>query len=190
MLRISRAWPLSARKWLDPATDQCEDRTELLAGRTAVEIECYEGSREELRPLFELAEDSATQLDGYLPLGRVLVARSGSSIIAHLQLTSADDIGQIEIKSLAVLDEYQGKGIGRAIVEAALRSCAAEGYATVLVATAAADIGNLRFYQRLGFRILRVERDAFTPATGYPDPITIDGIPLRDKLWFSTQLAG
>ena len=58
----------------------------------------------------------------------------------------------------------------------------------MLVATGAADVGNLRFYQRLGFRMLRIERDAFTPATGYPDGIEVDGIPLRDRVWLSRSL--
>ena len=55
----------------------------------------------------------------------------------------------------------------------------------MIVATAAADIGNLRFYQRCGFRFTAVERDAFGPATGYPEPIVIDGIPLRDRVWLA-----
>jgi hypothetical protein len=45
----------------------------------------------------------------------------------------------------------------------------------------------LRFYQRLGFRLLRIEPDAFTPEAGYPD-IEIDGIPLRDRVWLSLSL--
>jgi hypothetical protein len=53
----------------------------------------------------------------------------------------------------------------------------------VLVATAAADIGNLRFYQRQGFRMRSVERDAFTPATGYPPGLLIDDIELQDRVW-------
>jgi hypothetical protein len=58
----------------------------------------------------------------------------------------------------------------------------------LLVSTAAAGIDNLRFYQRRGFRMLSVDRDAFTPSTGYPDPIHIDGIPLRDRVWLSMEL--
>ena len=54
---------------------------------------------------------------------------------------------------------------------------------TIQVATAAADIGNLRFYQRRGFRMRSVERDAFTAATGYPPGTFIDGIELRDRVW-------
>ena len=37
-----------------------------------VRIETYRGSREGLRALFELAEDSAAELDSYIDTGRVL----------------------------------------------------------------------------------------------------------------------
>ena len=59
------------------------------------------------------------------------------------------------------------------------------GRRSLLVATATADTGNLHFYQRMGFRMLRVEPDAFTPAEGYPDGVTIDGIALRDRVWLA-----
>ena len=66
---------------------------------------------------------------------------------------------------------------------------AADSGSAVLVATAAADIGNLRFYQRQGFRMRWIERDAFTPATGYSPDIVIDGIKLRDRVWLDYLLA-
>ena len=56
------------------------------------------------------------------------------------------------------------------------------------VATGAADTGLLRFYQRLGFRLARIERDAFTPAAGYPPGLTVDGIPLLDRVWLDRAL--
>ena len=62
------------------------------------------------------------------------------------------------------------------------------GLPQLLVATAAAATGTLRFYQRQGFRMLRIERDAFMPADGYPEGIAIDGIPLRDRVWLSLAL--
>jgi hypothetical protein len=43
-------------------------------------------------------------------------------------------------------------------------------------------------YQRVGFRMARIERDAFTPATGYPSPIDVDGLLLRDRVWFDRDL--
>ena len=109
-------------------------------GRGDLHIEIYHGSRDSLRPLFELAEDSAAELDAYID-------------------------------------------VGRRLIQAAIDLAAAESVTTILVATATADIGNLRFYQRQGFRMRSVERDAFTPATGYPPGLLIEGIELRDRVW-------
>ena len=139
-------------------------------------IEEYAGDRGRLRPLFELAEDSQRALDAYIDAGRVLVAWDGDEPIGHLQLVDT------EIKNMAVLDSHRRRGVGAALVRAAIELARAEGRSALVVATAAADVGNLRFYQRLGFRMRSIERDAFTPATGYPEPIEIDGIPLRDRV--------
>ena len=149
-----------------------------------VRIEAYGGPRDSLRPLFELAEDSAAELDSYIEAGRVLVATSDGEVIGHLQLTGTGDPRQVEIKNMAVRETLQGHGIGRRLIQAAVDLAAAEAEAvTILVSTAAADIGNLRFYQRQGFRMRSVERDAFTPATGYPPGLRVDGIELRDRVW-------
>ena len=85
------------------------------------------------------------------------------------------------------MPEERRIGLGRTLVRSALLQCAAEGWLRMLVSTAAADTGNLRFYQRVGFRLLSVDRDVFTPETGYPDPIMIDGIPLMDRVWLSAD---
>jgi ribosomal protein S18 acetylase RimI-like enzyme len=148
-------------------------------------IEWYDGDRQALRALFEEAEDSRAELDTYIDTGRVLAAWVGDDVVGHLQLTAPGPDGEIELKNMAVQAEYRGAGIGRALVRQALRLSAAAGARCLLVATAAADVGNLGFYQRCGFRFLRVERDAFTPASGYPEPIVIDGIPLLDRVWLS-----
>jgi GNAT superfamily N-acetyltransferase len=154
-----------------------------------IRIEVYGGPRDSLRVLFELAEDSAAELDSYIDDGRVLVAVSGGEVIGHLQLTGAGDPGQVEIKNMAVREARQGQGIGRRLIQAAFDLVTAEGVTTILVATAAADIGNLRFYQRQGFRMRSVERDAFTPATGYPPGLRIDGIELRDRVWLDREVS-
>jgi GNAT superfamily N-acetyltransferase len=142
-----------------------------------VRIEPYRGDRGQIRALFELAEDSREALDAYIDAGRVLVASDGGEPIGHLQLVGA------EIKNMAVDEAHQRRGVGAALVAAAIELARDEGVATLVVATAAADIGNLRFYQRLGFRMRSIERDAFTPETGYPEQIEIDGIMLRDRVW-------
>jgi ribosomal protein S18 acetylase RimI-like enzyme len=90
---------------------------------------------------------------------------------------------------MAVAESRRGAGIGQALVRAAVEHCRQNATSSLLVATAAADTGNLRFYQRQGFRMLRIERDVFGASTGYND-IVIDGIPLRDRVWLNQDLAG
>jgi len=150
-------------------------------------VRWYDGDRDDIRHLFELADDSEVQLAAYIDLGRVLVAWCDGNPVGHLQLipTSKDEI---EIKSLAVVPEKQGTGIGRMLIDAAVNATTAGGYNWMLVSTAGASTGNLRFYQRCGFRLLSIERDAFTPQTGYPEGIEVEGIEMRDRVWMDRPL--
>ena len=145
-------------------------------------IELHTGDREALRPLFELAEDSRAELDAYIDAGEVLVAVEGGQRVGHLQL-----VGD-EIKNMAVVEIQRGRGVGRALVAAAIERAREERIEVLRVATGAADTGNLRFYQRLGFRMRSIERDAFTSANGYPPGIEVDGIELRDRVWLDLPL--
>jgi GNAT superfamily N-acetyltransferase len=145
-------------------------------------IELHTGDHEALRPLFELAEDSRAELDAYIGAGEVLVAVEGAERVGHLQL-----VGD-EIKNMAVVETQRGRGVGRALVTAAIERARDERIEVLRVATGAADTGNLRFYQRLGFRMRSIERDAFTPANGYPPGIEVDGIELRDRVWLDLRL--
>jgi GNAT superfamily N-acetyltransferase/catechol 2,3-dioxygenase-like lactoylglutathione lyase family enzyme len=152
-------------------------------------IEWFEGPRSALADLFALADDSPAQVERYRDLGRVLVARDGEAVIGHLQLIPGERSDEAEVKSLAVREGRQRSGIGRALIDRAIAVCREENRAALLVSTAAADTSVLRFYQRFGFRFLRVERDVFTPETGYP-PTEIDGVPLRDQIWLSLTIDG
>ncbi len=155
--------------------------------RGEVSIERFAGDRQELLWLFREAEDSESALAGYLDLGEVWVARgAGGEVLGHLQVVWRDD--EAEVLNTAVAGTRRGEGIGRRLVETVLADPEVRRPGRVVVATGAADVGNLRFYQRCGFRMDRVDRDAFVPATGYPDDIHIDGILLRDKVWFSLDV--
>lgn len=132
--------------------------------------------------MFALADDSAEQIATYVELGLILVAREGEAIIGHAQIVDT------ELKSLAVAEDRQRSGTGRALVEAVIARARADGVACLIVSTATADIGNLRFYQRIGFRMTRIVRDAFGPGTGYPAGLTIGGIPLRDQVFLEFDL--
>ena len=155
-----------------------------------VHVDIYTGPRVELRPLFAMAEDSTAQLDSYLDAGQVLVAVAGDRVVGHLQLVDDDDAQHCEIKNMAVEPSFRGRGVGRTLIEAAVDLVRAQRRSMLVVATAAADIDNLRFYQRTGFRIRSVERDAFTPGNGYPPHTSLDGIELRDRVWLDLCVRG
>jgi ribosomal protein S18 acetylase RimI-like enzyme len=153
-----------------------------------MEIEWYTAERAHLRSLIALAEDSPERLDASIDQGRMLVARDGGEIVGCLQLVETGSQEEIELRTIAVAEGRQRQGIGRALVAHAVRDSRERAVRTMLVSTAAADVGNLAFYQRLGFRMLCIERDAFTAADGYSDGLTIEGIPLRDRVWLSLEL--
>lgn len=150
--------------------------------RTAAMIAPYTSDRAALLPLFRLADDSEREIAGYLPRGVVLVARDGDALVGHVQMIE-EEAATWELKSLAVVEAHRERGLGRRLVEAGLAHARSRGATRVLLSTGAADTQLLRFYQRRGFRLLRLERDVFTPEAGYPADLAVDGIPLRDRVW-------
>ncbi|MFI5912591.1 GNAT family N-acetyltransferase [Dactylosporangium sp. NPDC051541] len=85
-----------------------------------------------------------------------------------------------EIVYIAVVEERRRRGYGLRILEA-LKSAHPGG---LIVGTANSSLDNIAFYQRCGFRMLRVERDFFA----YIDPPIVEhGIPMRDMIVFSYE---
>ena len=153
-----------------------------------ITIGSFDSDRETLRPLFSLADDSPQQIALYLNLGEILVAREGELIVGYVQLVPDGTGGACEIKSIAVRQERQCRGTGTQLIDAAIGLCRGRGHRRMIVATATADISNLRFYQRQGFRMTRIVPNVFTAENGYSADLLIDGIPLRDQVWFEHDL--
>lgn len=151
-------------------------------------IDRYDDDRTLLLSLFTLADDSQALIATYISHGEVLVARDCDLVIGYLQILETEDAGVFELKSMAVTEKRQRGGIGQRLVGAALAYCRARNGHRLIVSTATADIGNLRFYQRQGFRMYKIVRDAFVPSTGYPERTLVDGIPLRDRVFFDLEL--
>lgn len=166
-------------------------RGEVLPADAAVAV--FTGDRAALLPLFREADDAAAAVARYVGLGEVLIAGPPDAPLGHVQLIPVGtgdpgDAATWELKSLAVAPAARRTGLGRALVEAGAAHAAARGARRIVLSTGAADADLLRFYQRRGFRFLRIERDVFTPAHGYPPGLTVDGIPLLDQVWFERLL--
>jgi GNAT superfamily N-acetyltransferase len=170
------------------ALSQITRRNSAIAANPIMLIESFTGNRELLSSLFALADDSPEQIASYISRGEILVARESERISGHLQILETDSAGVFELKSMAIAEAYQRKGFGRCLVEAAVIRCRVRGGHRLIVSTASADIANLRFYQRLGFRMYGIVRDAFSPSKGYPEAMMIDGIALRDQVFLDRDL--
>ncbi len=154
-----------------------------------VRIEEYDGPHHDLVDSFREAEDSDSRLAAYLDLGRVWVARGeDDEVIGHLQAVVEDDGATWEVTNTAVAAHARRRGVGRLLLERVVDEARAADARRIVLATAAADTGALRYYQRCGFRMTQIVPDAFGPDTGYLEPIEIDGIAMRDQVWFERLL--
>lgn len=116
-------------------------------------------------------------------------------VVAHLLGRSpAADGGRLagsatldvwEVTNTAVVESQRGRGAGRALLERAISEARAARVRRVILATGAADIGNLRFYQRCGFRMTRIVQDAFTSENGYPAGLEVRGSCGLYPAWFT-----
>lgn len=152
-----------------------------------VTIEEHSGPRRDLTWSFLLAEETEELVDAYLDLGRVWVARVDGDVVGHVQAVPREE-DVWEVTNLAVAEAHRGSGAGRGLLERVAREARGAGVGRLTVATGGADVGNLRFYQRCGFRMTHVVQDAFTPEHGYHRPIVVDGIRLLDQVWFERRL--
>ena len=154
----------------------------------AMVIELYDQDRATLMPLFRLADDSEQQIAAYREKGAIYVAREGGAIVGYVQIVATGDPATLEINTIAVTQDRQGQGIGGSLVVAAVDHTRAVGAERLIVATAAAGVANLRFYQLAGFRFYAIVRDAFGPDKGYPPDLMVDGIPLHDQIVLDMQI--
>lgn len=152
-----------------------------------LQIDFHEGPREEFAPLFAEADDSESEIASYRDLGDLLIAREDDAIVGLALIVETEEPGVFELKSLAVYEEWRSRGVGAALVRAVVQHCRRRDGRLLLVATAAASIRALQFYQRQGFRFCRIIRDFYGSERGYR-PLELNGIPLLDEIIFDLQI--
>lgn len=135
--------------------------------------------------LLLLADPSETMIMSYLSRGHLLVAElAGRTIgVSHLDPLGA---GGVELRNLAVVEDLQRQGYGRRLMEEVIAFCRQQGYDHLRVGTGNSSLGNLAFYQKLGFRLVGVERDYFR--RNYREPIYENGIRCLDRVVLELSL--
>lgn len=144
--------------------------------------------RDAYLPLLRLADDSETAVRGYYQAGDLYAFGDETGRPMAMALAIPQDDGSVELKAVAVEERRHGQGLGKRLLAAVLADLRTRGVRRVVVGTGNAGVGVIAFYQKAGFRLLRIERDYFSSARGYPDGLEEDGIPLRDMVWMDQSL--
>lgn len=85
--------------------------------------------------------------------GTILALRGGVPAGLVITVSDAEDPFEAEIETLGVLPAHQGIGLGRALLQTALRAASAHGKLSVVLSVAAANERALALYLDTGFRV-------------------------------------
>jgi len=135
--------------------------------------------------LLLLADPSKQIISGYLVDGKFYVARWDDIVVGVFVLLQHED-ALWELKNIAVAEEWQGKGVGKALVKEACDLAVSGGAKVLEVGTGNSSIQQLAFYQRAGFRMVRIAKNFFT--LNYDEPLHENGIQCRDMVVLSKEL--
>jgi ribosomal protein S18 acetylase RimI-like enzyme len=97
----------------------------------------------------------------------------------------------LEVVTIASLEE--GRGIGSALLDAALGRARAGGAAVVRLVTTNDNLPALRFFERRGFCVVRVDPGAVERSRRLKPEIPetgVDGIPILDEIVLERKLGG
>ena len=146
--------------------------------------------KENQQPPMELlltADPSEQLVKEYLDRGQCYTAEiENHTAGVYVLLETSDDT--IELINIAVDEQYQGGGIGKALVKDAIQKAAGMGYKKIEVGTGNSSIGQLALYQKCGFRISDIDKDFFV--RNYDEDIFENGIHCRDMIRLSQMLKG
>lgn len=132
--------------------------------------------------LLLLADEQEDMIDRYLDRGTMYVL-DDNGIKAECVVTNEnDDI--LEIKNIAVLPEYQGKGYGRALIEWIIRKY--KGSHSILQVGTGDSPLTIPFYEKCGFVKSHTIKNFFID--NYEHPIIEGGIQLTDMVYLRMKL--
>ena len=129
--------------------------------------------------LLLLADPERRIIDRYIHDSRVFAAYQkdqlvGCYVLANITTETA------EIKNIAVSEQFQNQGIGKSLLTHAIHTSKSIDKKQLIIATADTSIGQLHLYQKMGFKILKIEKEYFPK--NYQKPIFENGIQCRDRI--------
>ena len=113
--------------------------------------------------------------DAPIPLDGVLVAEEGGEVVGYVALghpTRLESNRHVaDIRGLAVAPAHQGRGLGRALVEAAVEEARARGARKLTLRVLGPNTAARALYESCGFVVEGVRRDEFLLDGRYVDDV-------------------
>lgn len=144
-------------------------------------------SKEEEIPydLLLLADETIEAINRCIFQSDIYVLRRSNEIIAVYVLIGIDN-ETVEIKYIAVRQDFQGQGIGQELLKDAVVRAKEMGFKKILIETADAGIKQLYIYQKAGFVVYDKKTNFFLE--NFPEPIFEDGIQLIDMIMLKMEI--
>lgn len=140
-------------------------------------------NKKALLPLLLLGDEQESMIDLYLERGDMFALYEDERAIAVIVVTDEGG-GTLEIKNLAVAEDMQGRGLGRAMIEFVTEQYRGR-YHTLLVGTGDSPL-TVPFYEKCGFSRSHVIKDFFT--NHYDHPIIEAGVLLKDMIYLKRAI--
>ena len=144
-------------------------------------IEVEENKKQYL-DLLLLADEQENMIDRYLNKGRMYVLDDNG--IKCECIVSDEGNGVLEIKNIATVPKYQGKGYAKALIDFIVEQYT-EQYAILQVGTGDSPL-TIPFYEKCGFVRSHIIPHFFTD--NYDHPIYEDGVQLVDMVYLQRRL--
>lgn len=135
--------------------------------------------------LLLLADPSREIVEEYVNRGDCFIAEIEQQTIGvYVLLPTRPET--VELVNVAVIEDQNGRGIGKRLVLDAIRVAKTKGYKTLEIGTGNSSVGQLVLYQKCGFRIIGVDMDFFI--RHYSKKVFENGIQCRDMVRLSQDL--
>ncbi|WP_426477401.1 GNAT family N-acetyltransferase [Chryseobacterium sp. CBSDS_008] len=136
--------------------------------------------------LLLLADETKEAIDQYIFKSDLYLLHNGTENMAVMALCKISDT-ELEIKNIAVTENYRSKGIGSILINKAKEIARKNHYKTLAVGTSDTGFQQIRFYEKNGFIKSGILKDFFIK--NYPFPIYENGLQMRDMVLLTHYLS-
>jgi len=135
--------------------------------------------------LLLLADETIESIDKYIHECSIYLLMYNNKPVGVCAV-SVISSGIIEIKNIAVVEEFRGRGFGKLMLNSVIDNAERNGYERVIIGTGDAGIRQIKLYRQCGFEIYERKKNFFID--NFPEPIYENGIQLIDMVMMKRDI--